>query len=88
MLVAGRELTGQTGELCCSYRLGASGAVLVRPDGYVAWRCEAMPADPVGALAEPQRPQPPRDHRRLLSAQPDEDFIEHVRLAVLVGRHP
>jgi hypothetical protein len=49
-LVAGRELTDQTDELDRSYQLGASGAVLVRPDGYVAWHCEAMPADPVGAL--------------------------------------
>jgi hypothetical protein len=39
-----------TDELDRSYQLGASGAVLVRPDGYVAWHCEAMPADPVGAL--------------------------------------
>jgi hypothetical protein len=51
MLVAGRDLTDQTGELGHSYRLGASEAVLVRPDGYVAWRCAAMPADPVGTLA-------------------------------------
>lgn len=49
-LVTGRELTDQTGELDRSYQLGASGAVLVRPDGYVAWCCEAIPADPVGAL--------------------------------------
>jgi hypothetical protein len=52
MLVAGRELTDQTDELGRSSQLGASGAVLVRPDGYVAWRCEAMPADPIGALAD------------------------------------
>lgn len=50
-LVAGREMTDQTGELGRSYQFGASGAVLVRPDGYVAWRCEAMPTDPAGALA-------------------------------------
>ena len=49
-LAVGRELTDQTGELGRSYRLGASGAVLVRPDGYVAWRRETVPDDPVGAV--------------------------------------
>ncbi|MBV9140665.1 MAG: FAD-dependent monooxygenase [Pseudonocardiales bacterium] len=32
------------------YRLSA-GAVLVRPDGHVGWRCTEVPADPAGALA-------------------------------------
>ncbi|MDG3010144.1 hypothetical protein G4X40_08265 [Rhodococcus sp. D2-41] len=28
------------------YEIGDTGAVLVRPDGYVAWRCPELPADP------------------------------------------
>ncbi len=36
--------------LVSAYRLGDGGAVLVRPDGYVAWRAEVPVADPVGAL--------------------------------------
>ncbi|GAA4730930.1 FAD-dependent oxidoreductase [Actinomycetospora chibensis] len=35
-----------------AYRLGDGGAVLVRPDGYVAWRADVPVADPVGALAD------------------------------------
>lgn len=31
--------------------VGADGAVLVRPDGVVAWRSEGLPADPKNALA-------------------------------------
>ncbi|MDF3299896.1 FAD-dependent monooxygenase [Streptomyces tropicalis] len=33
------------------YGVGASGAVLVRPDGFVAWRAPALPGDPAAALA-------------------------------------
>lgn len=32
--------------------VGAAGAVLVRPDGHVAWRCMDRPADPAGALEQ------------------------------------
>jgi 2-polyprenyl-6-methoxyphenol hydroxylase-like FAD-dependent oxidoreductase len=35
-----------------AYGLEPGGAVLVRPDGVVAWRAPSMPADPVSALAE------------------------------------
>ncbi|MFI5775583.1 FAD-dependent monooxygenase [Nocardia sp. NPDC051570] len=35
-----------------TYGLGASGAVLVRPDGYIAWRAVDAPADPARALAD------------------------------------
>ncbi|HEY7198603.1 MAG TPA: FAD-dependent monooxygenase [Candidatus Dormibacteraeota bacterium] len=31
-------------------RIGRTGAVLVRPDGHVAWRCPELPADPRQAL--------------------------------------
>jgi 2-polyprenyl-6-methoxyphenol hydroxylase-like FAD-dependent oxidoreductase len=34
-----------------AYGVGADGAVLVRPDGHVAWRSPAMVADPPGTLA-------------------------------------
>ncbi len=33
-----------------AYGLGADGAALIRPDGYVAWRAPALPADPAAAL--------------------------------------
>jgi hypothetical protein len=32
--------------------IGDDGAILVRPDGHVAWRTAALPADPAAALAE------------------------------------
>lgn len=35
-----------------AFGIGSTGASLVRPDGYVAWRSVVMPADPVGALAD------------------------------------
>jgi hypothetical protein len=34
-----------------SYGLRGSGAALVRPDGFVAWRAKAMEPDPAQALA-------------------------------------
>ncbi|MEU4353742.1 FAD-dependent oxidoreductase [Streptomyces virginiae] len=34
------------------HRLGADGAVLVRPDGFVAWRSEGAVADPASVLRE------------------------------------
>ncbi len=34
------------------HRLGADGAVLVRPDGFVAWRSEGAVADPAPVLRE------------------------------------
>ena len=35
-----------------AFRLEPDGAVLVRPDGFVAWRATAAPPDPGGALGE------------------------------------
>ena len=35
-----------------AYGVGEGGAVLVRPDGYVAWRAASAPADPARALSE------------------------------------
>lgn len=42
---ASRELLAEVG------RLGPEGAILVRPDGHIAWRCEQAPADPASAVA-------------------------------------
>src|SRR5262249_52130929 len=33
-------------------QIGVTGAILVRPDGHVAWRCQTAPADPCGALRD------------------------------------
>jgi hypothetical protein len=38
------------GRLARALRLDGPGAVLVRPDGYVAWRADGAVGDPVGAL--------------------------------------
>jgi putative polyketide hydroxylase len=51
--VVGRDLQladGDAGAWCALYGVGAGGAVLVRPDGHVAWRNAAAPADPGAAL--------------------------------------
>ena len=34
-----------------AYGLSASGATLVRPDGFVAWRADALAADPERELS-------------------------------------
>ena len=34
-----------------AYGVGESGAVLVRPDGFVAWRAKAMTSDPARTMA-------------------------------------
>jgi putative polyketide hydroxylase len=41
VLVVGRDVVDLTGELETRYRLGDDDAVLVRPDGHVAWRLAA-----------------------------------------------
>ena len=48
--LAAPDLAGP--RLASAYRLGDGGAVLVRPDGHVAWRADAPVADPVGALTD------------------------------------
>lgn len=50
VLVTGRDLTGP--RLAETYRLGNGSAVLVRPDGIVAWRHDGACADPDAALAD------------------------------------
>jgi putative polyketide hydroxylase len=44
-------LSDREGRFAPGYGLSASGAVLVRPDGFVAWRAATMPDDPVRALS-------------------------------------
>jgi 2-polyprenyl-6-methoxyphenol hydroxylase-like FAD-dependent oxidoreductase len=46
----GRELGDDEGRFCESYGITRSGASLVRPDGYVAWRSGGDVGDPVAAL--------------------------------------
>ena len=47
----GSELTDAAGVLEATYGTGAEGAVLVRPDGFVAWRASAPHPDPEDELA-------------------------------------
>ncbi len=51
MLVAGRGQLDARGALSRAYRLGAGSAVLVRPDGVVAWRHDGPCADRTAALS-------------------------------------
>jgi 2-polyprenyl-6-methoxyphenol hydroxylase-like FAD-dependent oxidoreductase len=46
----GRDLGDDAACFCQAYGLSDSGAVLVRPDGFVAWRAQKAVADPRGAL--------------------------------------
>ena len=39
------SMAPQTGSLVELYEMGTAGAVLVRPDGHVAWRTSSRPAD-------------------------------------------
>lgn len=48
----GEDLEDADGAWLDAYGVERDGAVLVRPDGYVAWRMPRLPADPDGALAE------------------------------------
>jgi 2-polyprenyl-6-methoxyphenol hydroxylase-like FAD-dependent oxidoreductase len=50
--VVGRGgLRDPEGRFAAAFGLSASGAALVRPDGFVAWRAKSLAADPRGALA-------------------------------------
>jgi putative polyketide hydroxylase len=50
-LVGGEHLRDPEGQFTAAYGVSASGASLVRPDGFVAWRARSLPADPAGALS-------------------------------------
>ena len=47
---AGGDLADPEGQWLATYGVAEGGAALVRPDGYVAWRCRAPVADPAGVL--------------------------------------
>ena len=49
-VMIGRDLQDLQGDVARRYRLGTQGAMLIRPDGYVACRCESMAADPATLL--------------------------------------
>jgi hypothetical protein len=44
------DLQDTEGRFADAYGIGADGAVLLRPDGFVAWRSRDLPNDPAGAL--------------------------------------
>ena len=46
------ELTDPEAQWAKAYGLDETGAVLVRPDGYVGWRSRALTADPTATLGE------------------------------------
>jgi len=50
-VVAGADIR-PAGALTSAFGIGESGAALVRPDGYVAWRATSLPADPVKAVTD------------------------------------
>ena len=47
----GADVSDATGELETAYGTGAAGAVLVRPDGIIAWRASAAGDDPENELS-------------------------------------
>jgi len=50
--VGGDSLRDPAGNFCAAYGLSPSGAALVRPDGFVAWRARRLVDDPVHALTD------------------------------------
>jgi 2-polyprenyl-6-methoxyphenol hydroxylase-like FAD-dependent oxidoreductase len=50
-VVGGGSLADPEAQFPAAFGITVSGASLVRPDGFVAWRAKSMPADPKGALA-------------------------------------
>ena len=48
----GAELTDRSGQFETAYGTGQAGAVLVRPDGFVAWRASAPYDDPERTMGE------------------------------------
>ena len=45
------DVRDPSGQFPTAYGVGESGAVLVRPDGFVAWRAKAMTSDPTRTIA-------------------------------------
>jgi 2-polyprenyl-6-methoxyphenol hydroxylase-like FAD-dependent oxidoreductase len=48
----GKDLNDPHNRFCEAYGISPAGASLVRPDGFIAWRSPAMPADPATTLRE------------------------------------
>jgi 2-polyprenyl-6-methoxyphenol hydroxylase-like FAD-dependent oxidoreductase len=48
----GREITDPGGGFTTAFGIAASGATLIRPDGFVAWRSPSTVADPAAVLIE------------------------------------
>ena len=48
----GGDIVDAGGGLTKSYQLAGQGAILVRPDGFVCWRCEEQPSDPEQTLKQ------------------------------------
>jgi len=54
-VVGGAELADPEGRFPAAYGLTPSGASLVRPDGFVAWRSKELVRHPKGALVQALR---------------------------------
>jgi hypothetical protein len=48
--VRAHQIMDDDGTFAAAYAIEADGAVLVRPDGFVAWRASTQPADPAAEL--------------------------------------
>jgi putative polyketide hydroxylase len=51
----GADLRDRQGCFMTSYDLSAAGAALIRPDGFIAWRADAMADDPRATIANALR---------------------------------
>jgi putative polyketide hydroxylase len=49
-VVGGERLRDPEGRFATAWGLASSGAALVRPDGFVAWRARSLASDPAAAL--------------------------------------
>ena len=50
--IGGAELADLSGSWRTSYGIDTDGAVLVRPDGHIAWRSAGTAADPAATIHE------------------------------------
>ncbi|WP_324021972.1 2,4-dichlorophenol 6-monooxygenase (plasmid) [Pantoea sp. JZ29] len=73
ILGPGQEIEDIYGEWSRVTGLKESGCLLVRPDGYIAWRCEEIPADPCFALN--------RALKQILGLEIQSDSTQEIHLA-------
>ena len=52
MTIGGAELRDRVGPWLAAYGIDADGAVLVRPDGHIAWRSAGAAADATATLEQ------------------------------------